>query len=184
MEANIYSQLAEVLCYPTGEVRNKGQALEAELEKINIKLADIIRPYNSYLAKETIESLEEAYTNTFDIQAVCPLEIGYTLFGEDYKRGEFLVRMSDLHNEHETNLISTELGDYLPNVLRLISKMPDDSFKKDFVEKLLLPALSKMLKNFDESKQANPFSLPLKVASELLSTKYFINTKILEANYE
>ena len=184
MNAKIYDLLAQVLCYPAADSLKNGQELEAELEKLDSKYSDLIRPYNTYLATESRECLEEAYTNTFDIQAVCPLEVGYTLFGEDYKRGEFLVRMSNLHQEHNTALISSELGDYLPNVLKLISKMPDDGFKKDFIEKLLLPALSKMLKNFDEKKGVNPFSRPLRVMNELLSAEYSLNPKILEARYE
>ncbi len=40
-------------------------------------------------------SCEELYTRTFDLNPVCALEIGWHLFGEDYERGAFLVRMRD-----------------------------------------------------------------------------------------
>ena len=40
---------------------------------------------------------EEIYTRTFDVQAITTLDVGYVLFGDDYKRGELLV---NLNNEH------------------------------------------------------------------------------------
>lgn len=184
MDAKQYSLLATALCYPGPETRKGIRELAIEIEKMDEKYRDLIFPFISYFETETQENLEEAYTNTFDVQAVCPLEIGYTLFGEDYKRGEFLVRISDLHREHNTDLISSELGDYLPNILRLLSKMPDEAFKKEFIEKLLLPSLVKMLKNFDDKKDANPFSRPLRMLNEYLSSQYTMNPKILEARYE
>lgn len=184
MNAKIYNLLALAMCYPGPETIRNVKELALELGTIDQKYFDQILPLVAYLEAESIENLEEAYTNTFDIQAVCPLEVGYTLFGEDYKRGEFLVRMSELHKEHDTALINSELGDYLPNVLRLLSKMPDEEFKKEFIEKLILPALSKMLKNFDDKKGMNPFSRPLRVMNEYLSSLYTMNTKILEARYE
>lgn len=184
MNAKLYNLLAMAMCYPGPETLKTVKDLEAELKAVDEKYYDLIHPLIAYIESERLENLEEAYTNTFDIQAVCPLEVGYTLFGEDYKRGEFLVRMSELHREHETALISSELGDYLPNVLRLLSKMPDEAFKKDFIEKLILPALVKMLKNFDDKKGINPFSRPLRVMNEFLSSTYTMNPKILEARYE
>lgn len=184
MDARIYNLLAQVLCYPGPHSLKYGQELASELKKMDPKYVELIQPFNSYIETEEQGNLEEAYTNTFDIQAVCPLEVGYTLFGEDYKRGEFLVRMSELHREHNTDLISSELGDYLPNVLKLLANMPDETFKKEFIEKLILPALNKMLKNFDDKKSINPFSRPLLVMSELLSSEYQMNPKILEARYE
>lgn len=184
MSSLLYNLLAHALCYPGPETYKNVKDLESELKQLDEKYFTMIQPFTFYMETEPQANLEEAYTNTFDIQAVCPLEIGYTLFGEDYKRGEFLVRMSDLHREYNTALINSELGDYLPNVLMLLSKMPEDGFKKEFIEKLVLPALVKMLKNFDDKKGINPFSRPLRVMNEYLSSQYTMNSKILEARYE
>lgn len=184
MNGRIYNLLALTLCYPDPDSLKNAKELETELIKLDKKYFDLFHPFVAYFESESRETLEEAYTNTFDIQAVCPLEVGYTLFGEDYKRGEFLVRMSDLHKQYATSLISSELGDYLPNVLMLLSKMPDEPFKQEFIEKLILPALAKMLRNFDERKILNPFSRPIRVLNELLLTNYKMNSKILEARYE
>jgi len=44
---------------------------------------------------------------TFDINPACALEVGWHLFGEDYMRGQFLVRMREELSKYE---IAGELG--------------------------------------------------------------------------
>ena len=39
------------------------------------------------------DELQELFTRTFDLNPACTLEIGWQLYGEDYRRGEFLVQM-------------------------------------------------------------------------------------------
>lgn len=184
MKQNIYSLLADALSYPGEKNKNSARILLNELTEMDKGFCDFLKPYVDYLENSPQGTLEEAYTSTFDVQAVCPLEIGYTLFGEDYKRGEFLVRMNDLHSEYKTPLNSSELADHLPNVLLLLGNMPENDFKKEFVEKLFLPALTKMLKSFDNTNGVNPFSLPLRTLNDLLSKQYQMNPKILEVRHE
>ena len=69
--------------------------------------------------------LEEAYTRTFDVNPACALEIGWHLFGEDYMRGQFLVRMRGELAKYGIPE-SSELPDHLTHVLAVIAAMPDD----------------------------------------------------------
>ena len=64
----------------------------------------------------------ELYLRTFDVQAITTLDIGYVLFGEDYKRGALLAGLSAEHKK-VSNDCGIELADHLPNVLRLLPKM-------------------------------------------------------------
>ena len=76
------------------------------------------------------------------------MDIGYVLFGDDYKRGELLVNLSREH--HKTgNDCGNELADNLPNLLRLIPKIADEEFKKELVGIIILPALEKIIKEFE-----------------------------------
>ncbi len=45
-----------------------------------------------------------AAPRTFDVQAITSLDIGYTLFGEDYKRGALLANLSAEHTQAEQRL--------------------------------------------------------------------------------
>ena len=107
-------------------------------------LADLFR-----YPQQSRAAWQELYTRTFDVQAVCYLDVGYVLFGEDYKRGHFLVKMDELQRQYENNC-GTELSDHLPNVLTLLTKMGKTDETSDFVQKLLLPALDKMLQGFSQ----------------------------------
>lgn len=184
MKSEIYIKIAKTLCYPNKETVANVKSLINDLNTIGPEFNEIFGPYLSYLESKDFTSLEESYTQTFDVQAVCPLEVGYALFGEDYKRGEFLVRVSGLHKEYNSDLINSELADYLPNILMLLAKIPENEFKKDFIEKLLMPALARMVATFDQSKEINPFSRPIRVLSQLLNKEYKMNSKILEVRHE
>ena len=68
--------------------------------------------------------LQELHTRTFDVQSLTTLDIGYVLFGDDYKRGALLSNLNQEHSRAE-NDCRGELADHLPNLLRLIPKLKD-----------------------------------------------------------
>jgi nitrate reductase assembly molybdenum cofactor insertion protein NarJ len=90
---------------------------------------------------------QEYYLKTFDVQAVCYLDLGYVLFGEDYKRAQLLV---NLQSEHKVAGVDcgTELGDHLPNVLVLLSKTTDPDFAEELGFIITTPAVRFMLSKF------------------------------------
>lgn len=72
----------------------------------------------------SLAGLEEAFIRIFDLNPDCTLDIGWHLFGEDYARGEFLVKLKAEHRKHGTE-DPCELPDHLPAVLRLLAEMPE-----------------------------------------------------------
>ena len=88
------------------------------------------------------------HTRSFDVQAITTLDLGYLLFGDDYKRAELLVSLSKEHTQ-AGNDCGNELADHLPNVIRLLSQLNDDGVKLELVNKLICPGLTKMIKEFD-----------------------------------
>jgi len=92
---------------------------------------------------------QEYYLKTFDVQAVCYLDVGYVLFGEDYKRAQLLV---NLQSEHKNAGIDcgSELGDHLPNVLTLLSKIGDPDFAEELGFIITTPAVRFMLTKFNK----------------------------------
>lgn len=94
-------------------------------------------------------ALEEAYTRTFDVNPACALEIGWHLFGEDYMRGQFLVRMRGELAKHEI-AESSELPDHLTHVLALVASMPYEESHR-LLHACVFPALHKMQSALDKS---------------------------------
>jgi nitrate reductase delta subunit len=95
------------------------------------------------VAGESLESLQELYTRTFDLNPECSLEIGWHLFGEEYERGAFLVKMRQELRRYGIPE-STELPDHLTHALRLAARMAAEDARV-FSSRFILPALEKML---------------------------------------
>ena len=81
------------------------------------------------------------------------LEVGWHLYGEDYHRGAFLVRMRGLLREHGVPE-ETELPDHLTHVLPVLGRL-DDARAEALARGYVLPALVKMLDGFGEKR--NPY---------------------------
>jgi nitrate reductase assembly molybdenum cofactor insertion protein NarJ len=99
--------------------------------------------------------MEELFTRSFDVQSVTTLDVGYVLFGEDYKRGELLANLNREHNESGIDC-RNELADHLPNLLRLLAVIGDEPDKaemlEELVEEILAPGLRQMIAEFDPER--------------------------------
>ncbi|MCC7154516.1 MAG: molecular chaperone TorD family protein [Bryobacterales bacterium] len=105
------------------------------------------------------EALQELYTQTFDWNPETTLDIGWHLFGENYDRGDFLVKLRGALKTHGL-AESQELPDHLSHVLPLLDRLPEDE-RAEFAAKFVLPALDKLRDGL--AKAESPF-LPLAIA--------------------
>lgn len=115
----------------------------------------------------SVRALQERYTETFDLNPACALEIGWHLFGENYDRGRFLVRMRQELRRHAIPE-STELPDHLGNVLRLLARL-DAAAAEDFAVACVRPALAKMLPLLPAE---NCFRLLLEAVFQVVATRF------------
>jgi len=145
---NHYKQLANIVDFPRADYFNKVKEAEKLLTGYNPDTLSVLNEFTQFLNITPPEKIEELYLRTFDIQAVTTLDIGYVLFGDDYKRGELLVNLSKEHQKAD-NDCGHELADHLPNLLRLIPKIKDEEFRSELVEIIILPALAKIIKEFE-----------------------------------
>ena len=102
---------------------------------------------------------QELYVQTFEFNPACTLEIGWHLFGENYERGEFLVRMREQLRRFGIEE-TTELPDHLTYLLELIPRMDRDEAAV-LAGQYILPALAKIR----EALKENPYA-PLIAAIE------------------
>ena len=151
MERLHYSLLAALFEYPDAEypqrVQDVVEFLDGRYEKASAELGRFV----SYLPTQNLLTMQELFTRSFDVQAVTTLDIGYVLFGDDYKRGEMLA---NLNREHIAAGIDcgTELADYLPNLLRLLAALEDEDLIIDMVSAVLVPALREMIGEFNPDR--------------------------------
>lgn len=152
-----YSHAAELFDFPGPELAARGRALLGFLRENYPAAAVEVEHFLDAIPEKTLD-LQELHTRTFDVQSLTTLDIGYVLFGDDYKRGALLSNLSREHAQAE-NDCGRELADHLPNVLRLIPKLKDQNLLDELVSQILVPALMLMIREFEpgriEKKNAN-----------------------------
>ena len=151
---SIHEILADLLDYPDAcwpsLIESCGELVADEMPAAS----DAFTNFRKGVITLSLSELQELYTRTFDLSPVCALDIGYHLFGENYKRGVFLANLSeteapfDLGQEHQ-------LPDYLPVLLRLLPRLDDEELRASLISECMIPALEKMLKTLSEGE--NPY---------------------------
>ena len=151
MNKEQYIHLSQLFLYPKEGYKEKVRECMSYLEKNYPDAAISFQRFYNFMEGKELHEIEEIFGITFHIQAICYLDIGYVLFGEDYSRGEFLVNMKreQAKINHDCG---EELADNLPHVLQLMSESDDAEFVEELTARAILPAVEKMLEEFKASR--------------------------------
>ena len=155
---DIYHKLAELLQYPNPNWDSKIMPCANN---------DALTEFRSGVDALSLSDLQELYTRTFDLNPVCALEIGYHLFGENYKRGEFLANLRETEAPFELGQ-EYQLPDYLPVLLRLLTKLDGEELRSSLLSECLVPAIEKMLTSFKDTE--NPYRYLLEAVRTTLQS--------------
>jgi nitrate reductase assembly molybdenum cofactor insertion protein NarJ len=164
-----YDLLARLLGYP--EDGGYAEALAQCIETLGRgygKAAALLLPLHEHVRGMSNEEIQELYTRTFDINAVCTLEIGWHIYGEDYARGALLVKLREqlrLMNVPE----SCELPDHLTHVLLLFGRMAGEE-ADELAARYLLPGLDKMLEGMTAGE--HPYRALIETVSNVVRTDH------------
>ena len=143
-----YGMLADLFFYPENEAyKQKVKEIHAYLLNALSEAADAMQPFMDFMEISSFQEMQELFLRSFDLQAITTLDIGFVLFGEDYKRGKLLVHLNEEHRD-AGNDCHSELSDHLPNILNLIGKMKNLSIRNEIATRLVMPAIEKMIKEF------------------------------------
>ncbi len=148
-----YNMLANLFRYPKEGYIDRVNDCSDYLKLNYPEAHKELLPFTDFVNNNGLYDIEEVFGKTFHIQAICYLDLGYVLFAEDYKRGEFLVQMKN-EQRKVNNDCGEELADNLPNVLTLMAILEDKEFLGEFAVRVVTPALEKMLNEFDEARMA------------------------------
>ncbi|MEJ2287660.1 MAG: hypothetical protein P8Y02_03265 [Deinococcales bacterium] len=96
---------------------------------------------------------EELYTRTLDLNPVAAPYVGYQVYGEDYRRGSFMARMS-AELERLQIPASSELADHLAPVLRYLARA--ETLPSDVLD-TTRQALASMVKQLEGIDRTNPY---------------------------
>ncbi len=156
--------MGSLLTYPDGGYLDRLENCREQCRQRYPEAARRLSCLATDLGGKSVAALQELYTQTFDLNPVCSLEVGWQLYGEEYARGRFLVAMRDRLREHGIPE-STELPDHLTHLLPLLDRMePNEA--QEFAAQFASPAVKKMLAAFKGKN--NPFQELLLAVEALL----------------
>jgi nitrate reductase delta subunit len=158
--------LGAALEYPRDDYRVRLVECRDSLVDGDPEAAAGVGAFCEVIANLNDTELEELYTRTFDLNPVCTPEVGWHIYGEQYRRGRFLVQARDLLKVvgiEEKGELPDHLMSLLPAVARL---QPKDAAL--FAGTYLVPAVEKMLAGMED--KANPYEQILRAIRSVLMT--------------
>ncbi|MEW6126480.1 MAG: nitrate reductase molybdenum cofactor assembly chaperone [Acidobacteriota bacterium] len=138
-----YEIYADLLDYPTADWLSRIAEGKCLMNQKPLASAARLLEFLQAVEDLSLATLQERYTQTFDLNPVCNLEIGYHLFGENYKRGVFLAKLRETETPFALGQ-ARQLPDYLPVLLRLLVKLEDAELRGALITECLIPALDLM----------------------------------------
>ena len=159
--------LASVLIYPQHDYAKRVLRVRDLVAIEAPTVADQVETFMANIEGMSLSDLEERYIQTFDLNPLCSLDTGWQLFGEEYNRGLYMVKIREemrRHNLPET----TELPDHLTNVLRVLGRMTEDD-AISFAVCCLIPAIDKIL---GAVKKNNTYRPLIQGIASLLEERY------------
>lgn len=139
-----YSSLKFLADYPRSSFFEDLAAVESLLpEEYPAESRLALQEFVSTARTKTLAEMQETYTQAFDFDPDCSLELSWHLYGENYGRGDFLVKMRDMLQRF--NITETvELPDHLIHVLEAFDHLSREEAQA-FAGHYILPAMEKLL---------------------------------------
>lgn len=166
MVAQNYLQIIRLISYPGATYHNTTEAVfRAQAKSLTVKPS--LDEFYKYVQDAKLTDLQEQFTQTFDLSPATCLDLGWHLYGENYGRGVFMVRMRQLLRANGIKE-STELPDHLSHIMAVLPSLNNNDGKA-LIESYVLPALDKVLKGFKDSD--NPFQSLIRFIQDLLKDR-------------
>jgi nitrate reductase delta subunit len=167
--AECYDSLARMLDHPEGK-----EGIVADCDKVRRALQgqDIespLEPFGRFVETSTLARLQEEYVATFDFNPVVALYLGHHLFGDNRKKGAYLIRLKQEFGRHGFTPSGNELPDHLPRVLgflAFLARNVDDGVRRSFISECVLPGVERLGAAFS-ARRDSPWK-PVVEAARLL----------------
>jgi nitrate reductase assembly molybdenum cofactor insertion protein NarJ len=148
---NICFTLAELLSHPEVECACLVARLDASpLPRSSRKM---LSAFHEATRELTLAEQEELYTRTFDLSPLISPALSVHLFGaESFKRSHLMVGLLDMYRDAGFDAQS-EIADHMATVTRFLPHAPAQE-RKEIVQFILIPALSKMAELLNSKQNA------------------------------
>jgi nitrate reductase delta subunit len=118
----VLARAGGLLVYPAPGCTADLDSLVAQAAGCDAEAGRALEAFDGWARGQSTEAMQEAFTQTFDLNPVCALEVGWQLFGEEYERGAFMVHMRQLLRDHAVPE-GGELPDHLSSLLAVLPRL-------------------------------------------------------------
>lgn len=167
---DVLDSLGSLLTYPENHATSNVKRCLGALKAADSPALASVKEFADFVNGISKEKLQELFTQTFDINPVAALEVGWHLFGERYERGTFIVKMRQTLKRLEIPE-STELPDHLTHVLEALGRMESPE-ADEFAYLFVIPALEKMLAAYKNKKTETPYQVVLEAIVCEIQNRY------------
>ncbi|CAG0968613.1 nitrate reductase molybdenum cofactor assembly chaperone [Geobacter sp.] len=158
--AELYASLARMLDYPQ---EKKGLLSALGLVQgylVAERLECSLGPFGEFVTGSTLAEIQEEYVATFDFNPSVAPYLGHHLFGDNQKKGEYLIALKGEYRLHDYTPLGNELPDHLPLILWFLAHLAskgETGARQAFIDRYVVPGVEKLAGSFAASRRDSPW---------------------------
>jgi nitrate reductase delta subunit len=155
--AECYASLGRMLDYPWAK---EGILADSSTAVNGLRVMDmepLLEPFAAFVESSTLSKLQEEYVATFDFNPAAAPYLGHHLFGDNRRKGAYLIRLKQEFGRHGFVPAGNELPDHLPLVLGFLAHLAergDDGVRRSFISECVLPGVERLSSGFTERRDS------------------------------
>lgn len=104
--------------------------------------------FGDLVGSSPLEELQEEYVARFDFNPAAAPYLGHHLYGDNQKKGGYMIQVKQEYARHDFAAPEEELPDHLAVLLAFLAHLArrgEDEVRREFIGKLILPGINKLL---------------------------------------
>lgn len=154
--AELYASLARMLDYP----QDKRSLLSAHGVVQGDLKESSLDSFAAFVTGSTLAEIQEEYVATFDFNPSVAPYLGHHLFGDNQKKGEYLIALKGEYRLHGYTPLGNELPDHLPLILWFLAHLAsggETGARQAFIDRYVVPGVEKLAGSFAASRRDSPW---------------------------
>ncbi|HBG04354.1 MAG: nitrate reductase molybdenum cofactor assembly chaperone [Geobacteraceae bacterium GWC2_58_44] len=166
-----YDGLARLLDYPQGKqgLLESYDSLAAFLSQSGLESP--AAPFQALVRSSTLAELQEDYVAHFDFNPAAAPYLGHHLYGDNQKKGAYMISVKQEFGRHDFEPAENELPDHLAVLLSFLAHLArrgEHDFRRRFIEEMVMPGLDKLVASC-APRSASPWLTLVEAAGVLCS---------------
>lgn len=161
-----YEALARMLDYPEEKHR-----LQVDYELVSAflhkqRLNSPISDFAGFAASSSLAALQEEYVATFDFNPATAPYLGHHLYGDNQKKGGYMIMLKQQFERFGYTPSGTELPDHLSVVLGFLAhlaRQEENVTRQPFIAECVLPGMERLQTAF-ATRQESPWRMLVETA--------------------